>query len=161
MKNTRNFFAHARLAQRTFGRYGLSGSSWPGKHAEKMRSMVRVSTRGVLPRRTKVRKDRIDRRTLFRNLSIEMRRMTRVFTRMRVYKTNDGRQVLTAFGDGLISIWRSLESIDGPDDTRLWSATSYCLPLELRRKWLGFSEMQLDADLKRCGPKVEQARSSH
>lgn len=73
----------------------------------------------------------------------------------------DGRQVLTASGDGSISIWRSLEPMDGPNDPRLWSATSYCLPMELRRKWLAFPEAQLEADWKRCQQKVEQSREAH
>ncbi len=73
----------------------------------------------------------------------------------------DGRQVLTTSGDKLITIWRNLEPMDGPDDARLWTATSHCPPIELRRKWLGFSEAQLEVDMKRCLQKVEQAYMRH
>lgn len=43
-------------------------------------------------------------------------------------------------------------------DPRLWSATSYCMPLEVRKTLLGFSDERSRADLERCQQNVERAR---
>jgi WD40 repeat protein/serine/threonine protein kinase len=70
----------------------------------------------------------------------------------------DGKRVVAASDDKTITIWNDLEPLSGPDDQRLWSATSYCLPLEIRRRLLDFSETQSRMDLERCEQRVREQR---
>jgi hypothetical protein len=49
-----------------------------------------------------------------------------------------------------LTIWDDLVPINGPDDSRLWKASRFCMSLELRRKWLDFPEEQSAKDLARC-----------
>ena len=55
-----------------------------------------------------------------------------------------------------MTILRSIERLNGPDDSQVWSATSYCLPEEMRQKLLDFPEAQSRADLERCQRKVRE-----
>jgi len=45
------------------------------------------------------------------------------------------------------------------DDPRLWTATSYCMPIERRVELLGVSEDQARRDRQRCLERVERARA--
>jgi len=62
----------------------------------------------------------------------------------------DGKQVITASDDMNLTIWEDLVPVNGPDDSRLWKASRFCMSLELRRKWLDFPEEQSAKDLARC-----------
>lgn len=69
----------------------------------------------------------------------------------------DGQRIIAASGDGTITILRNLDPLSGPDDPRLWFATSYCIPHDVRQKLLDFPEAQSRADLERCQRKVRPA----
>ena len=70
----------------------------------------------------------------------------------------DGRRIATASDDRSVRIWQDLAPAT-LDDPRLWTATSYCLPVERRVKLLGVSEDQAERDRRRCLERVEQARA--
>lgn len=59
-------------------------------------------------------------------------------------------RIIAASEDQTITLWSDLEPLVGPDDPRLWNATSYCVPLARRKQWLDFPEERLRADLARC-----------
>jgi hypothetical protein len=59
--------------------------------------------------------------------------------------------------DKTIVIWSDLEPLRDANDPRLWAATSYCMPLEVRQRLLGFSDEQSRIDLERCQRRVREA----
>ena len=66
----------------------------------------------------------------------------------------DGQRVVAACGDNTISVWNDITTLRGADDPKLWGATNYCMPVELRRQLLDFSEDQARDDRKRCEDRV-------
>ncbi|UQA59483.1 WD40 repeat domain-containing serine/threonine protein kinase [Polyangium aurulentum] len=62
----------------------------------------------------------------------------------------DGKRVVAASYDRNVTVWSDLEPLRDADDPRLWTATSYCMPLEVRHRLLDFPEEQSRADLERC-----------
>lgn len=68
----------------------------------------------------------------------------------------DGKQVITASDDMNLTLWNDLDPITSPEDSRLWTASRYCMSLDLRRKWLDFPEEQSAADLARCEKGVRE-----
>ncbi len=72
----------------------------------------------------------------------------------------DGRRIAAASADTRVIVWSDLTPLSGPGDPKLWTATTYCLPVDVRRKLLGFSEAQARADLERCQRRVGEARPS-
>lgn len=66
----------------------------------------------------------------------------------------DGGRVAAASDDKTIIVWSDLRPLEGPDDERLWLPTTYCMPLDVRRRLLDFSEAQSRADLQRCRQRV-------
>jgi len=69
----------------------------------------------------------------------------------------DGRSVVSASRDQTVRVWHDLAPVT-LDDPRLWTATSYCLPIERRIKLLGVSQDQARRDRQRCLDRVERAR---
>ncbi|ACY15604.1 protein kinase domain-containing protein [Haliangium ochraceum] len=69
----------------------------------------------------------------------------------------DGASIVSASDDRTIRIWRDL-SPPSLRDPRLWSATTYCMPVARRVDLLGVSEVLAERDLQRCRARVEQAR---
>ncbi|MCG8419764.1 MAG: protein kinase [Proteobacteria bacterium] len=69
----------------------------------------------------------------------------------------DGRRIVSAAEDNVIRVWSDLEPI-APDSPRLWSATAYCMPIELRQRLLGVGEEIARANRQRCLDRVKQAR---
>jgi hypothetical protein len=59
-----------------------------------------------------------------------------------------------------VIVWSDLEPISGADDPKLWTATTYCMPLDVRRRLLNFSDEQSRADLERCQRRVREARAA-
>jgi WD40 repeat protein len=70
----------------------------------------------------------------------------------------DGRRIVAASDDKTVIVWSDLEPLSGPGDPKLWTATTYCMPLEVRRRLLGFSEEQSRNDLERCQRHVRESR---
>jgi WD40 repeat protein len=69
----------------------------------------------------------------------------------------DGKSIVAAGGDTTVLVFRDLEPLRGAGDPRLWTATRYCMPLETRRRLLGFLEAQSRADLAACERRVAEA----
>ncbi len=55
------------------------------------------------------------------------------------------------------TVWPTLNSLTGPDDARLWRATTYCPPVALRRELLGVSEKLAEEHLAKCRQRVARA----
>ncbi len=70
----------------------------------------------------------------------------------------DGRSIVAAGDDQTITIVTDLDPYLSAADPRLWTVTSYCMPLEVRKTLLGFSDEQSRADLDRCRQNVKKAR---
>jgi WD40 repeat protein/serine/threonine protein kinase len=69
----------------------------------------------------------------------------------------DSLSIVSASSDGTVRVWRDLAPV-ALDDPRLWTATTYCIPIDRRIDLLGVSEEQAKHDLERCLERVEQAR---
>ncbi len=61
----------------------------------------------------------------------------------------DGTFIVTA-EDNTPTVYRDLQPLQGSDDPRLWSATAYCMPLDVRQRLLDFTTDQLRTDLLEC-----------
>ena len=71
----------------------------------------------------------------------------------------DGQRIVAGSDDKTVIVWSDLEQLHGADDPKLWTATTYCMPLEVRQRLLGFLEAQSKADLARCQQRVREAQS--
>jgi WD40 repeat protein len=69
----------------------------------------------------------------------------------------DGRRVVSASDDGTVRVWHDLARVT-LDDPRLWTVTSYCMPVARRVALLGVSEEMAGRDLRRCQERVSEAR---
>ena len=69
----------------------------------------------------------------------------------------DGKRIVAASDDKTVILFDDLEPISGPDDPRLWTATRYCIPLDIRGRLLGFTETQSRADLARCQRHMDES----
>ena len=69
----------------------------------------------------------------------------------------DGRGIAAPSDDHTVWVWTDLEPLRGVSDPKLWTATSYCMPLQVRRRLLDFTEEQARADLERCQRRVRDA----
>jgi WD40 repeat protein len=69
----------------------------------------------------------------------------------------DGKRIVSASDDHSVRVWHDLASVR-LDDARLWTATSYCMPEEIRMAFLGVSEELAREGRQRCLKRVEQAR---
>jgi WD40 repeat protein len=67
----------------------------------------------------------------------------------------DGKHIAAALDDHRILVWSVPEPLEGPGAARLWAVTNYCMPLDVRRRLLGFSEAQSQSDLDRCQSHVK------
>jgi WD40 repeat protein/serine/threonine protein kinase len=62
----------------------------------------------------------------------------------------DGRSIAAASENATVTVLTDLEPIAGVDDPKVWTPTSYCPPVPVRIRLLGFSETQAQSDLERC-----------
>ncbi|ACY15798.1 serine/threonine protein kinase with WD40 repeats [Haliangium ochraceum DSM 14365] len=69
----------------------------------------------------------------------------------------DGQRIVSASNDGTVHVWRDLAPVT-LDDPRLWTRTSYCMPVARRIELLGVSEERARANRARCLERVAQAR---
>ncbi|HWB74657.1 MAG TPA: protein kinase [Nannocystaceae bacterium] len=71
----------------------------------------------------------------------------------------DGSWIASASRDGTVRLWHDVAPIT-LDDPRLWTATDYCLPVELRMQLLSLSKAAAQAELARCADRVYRARAT-
>jgi len=71
--------------------------------------------------------------------------------------SSDGKRIVMGADDKTVRVWADLEPVKDPTDQRLWSATAYCIPLDVRRQLLGFSDDQSRADISRCQENIRRA----
>ncbi len=71
----------------------------------------------------------------------------------------DGQRIVAASDDRSVVVWSDLAPLAGAGDPRLWGATAYCMPLDVRRRLLGFPEEQARRDEERCERLVGEARA--
>jgi WD40 repeat protein len=69
----------------------------------------------------------------------------------------DGRRVVSASDDWTVRVWHDLAQVT-LDDPRLWTVTSYCMPVARRVELLGVSEEMAHANRARCLARVAEAR---
>jgi WD40 repeat protein/predicted Ser/Thr protein kinase len=73
----------------------------------------------------------------------------------------DGTHIVsTSHAGHTVWIWPDLEPLDGPDDPKLWLATSHCLSIEQRIELLGVSEAFARDSLADCRRRVHAAREA-
>ncbi|WP_437926558.1 protein kinase [Sorangium sp. So ce291] len=72
----------------------------------------------------------------------------------------DGKRIVTASNDKTVWVWPDLEPLRGVDDPKLWTATTYCMPIARRMKLLRLPEATARADQDACLRCVEQARAA-
>ncbi len=72
----------------------------------------------------------------------------------------DGTRIVGASEDKTLTVWSDLVPLQSADDPKLWTATSYCMPLVIRQQLLGFSEQQHRSDLERCRLRVRRFRET-
>ena len=66
----------------------------------------------------------------------------------------DGRRIVAALDDRTMVIWSDVEPLVSAEDPKMWTATTYCMPLEVRQRLLDFPEEQSWRDLDRCQRQV-------
>jgi WD40 repeat protein len=62
----------------------------------------------------------------------------------------DGTRIVAGSDDTTLLVWSNVEPLRNAEDPKLWTATTYCMPLDVRRRLLDFSEAQMQSDLDRC-----------
>lgn len=77
-----------------------------------------------------------------------------------VFTPNDGKRIALRADEHLIFVWPDVLPLTGPDDPRLWNATTYCIPKAIRVELLGVDEMQASKDELDCVQKTERISSS-
>jgi WD40 repeat protein len=69
----------------------------------------------------------------------------------------DGKRIVAGSENKMVIVLSDLEPLSGAGDPKLWTSTTYCLPLDVRRRLLDFTEEQARADLERCQRRVREA----
>ncbi|WP_437297809.1 nSTAND1 domain-containing NTPase [Sorangium sp. So ce426] len=72
----------------------------------------------------------------------------------------DGRRIVTASDDKIARVWADIEPLRGIDDPKLWTATTYCMPVERRIELLRVPEPMARTDREACLRRVEEARAA-
>ncbi|WP_437689829.1 nSTAND1 domain-containing NTPase [Sorangium sp. So ce176] len=72
----------------------------------------------------------------------------------------DGKRIVTASDDKLARVWTDLEPLRDPGDPKLWTATTYCMPVERRMELLRNSKATAQSGLADCQRRVEAARAA-
>ena len=71
----------------------------------------------------------------------------------------DGKSIAAGSDDKTVSVWSDLSPLQGANDPKLWTATTYCLPIDLRLRILGVSEATATTDQAACLRRVDAARA--
>ncbi len=95
-----------------------------------------------------------------------MVRLTEIYPELAAFSP-DGSRIVTASHEQKdpatgrtrywATIWPTFDSLIGPDDARLWRATTYCPPVALRRALLGVSEKLAQEQFATCRAHVAAA----
>jgi WD40 repeat protein len=72
----------------------------------------------------------------------------------------DGKSIVAGADDSTVWVWSDLDPPRGVDDSRLWTATTYCMPKERRMELLDVSEGTAQAQLETCVRRVQQAEQA-
>ncbi|WP_437595010.1 nSTAND1 domain-containing NTPase [Sorangium sp. So ce1000] len=72
----------------------------------------------------------------------------------------DGKRLVTASDDAVVRVWTDLEPLHGVDDPKLWSATTYCMPIERRIELLRVPKDLARRQQQRCLRRVDAARAA-
>ncbi|WP_437573120.1 nSTAND1 domain-containing NTPase [Sorangium sp. So ce887] len=72
----------------------------------------------------------------------------------------DGRRIVSASDDKGVRVWTDLEPLHGVDDLKLWTATTYCMPIERRTELLRVPDATARAHRQACLRRVEEARAA-
>ncbi|WP_438026673.1 nSTAND1 domain-containing NTPase [Sorangium sp. So ce233] len=72
----------------------------------------------------------------------------------------DGKRIVTASDDKLARVWTDLDPLRSVDDPKLWTATTYCMPVERRIDLFRVPEAMARADRQSCLRRVEEARAA-
>jgi WD40 repeat protein len=70
----------------------------------------------------------------------------------------DGKRIVAASDDKTVIVWNDIEPLASADDPKLWTATTSCMPLDVRRRLLDFTDEQARADLDRCQRRVREVQ---
>jgi hypothetical protein len=71
----------------------------------------------------------------------------------------DGKSIAAPSDDKTVWVWTDLSPLQGASDPKLWTATNYCLPIDLRLQILGVSEATAKTDQAACLRRVDAART--
>ncbi|WP_170319388.1 protein kinase domain-containing protein [Polyangium spumosum] len=72
----------------------------------------------------------------------------------------DGKYIAQLSDEKVIRVWPAVEPFTGPGDARLWRATSYCIPVPIRRELLQVTETEAERDQRACERRVAEARAA-
>lgn len=70
----------------------------------------------------------------------------------------DGKNLAAASDDKTVTVWSDIEAVRDAKDPRLWSVSTYCMPIQIRQQLLDFHEAQARSDLERC---IAHVRRTH
>ncbi|WP_437719406.1 WD40 repeat domain-containing protein [Sorangium sp. So ce448] len=72
--------------------------------------------------------------------------------------SSDGKRIVTGSDDKVARVWTDLEPLHGVDDPKLWTATTYCMPIERRIELLRLPEALARTHQEDCLRRVAAAR---
>ncbi|WP_438037280.1 nSTAND1 domain-containing NTPase [Sorangium sp. So ce204] len=72
----------------------------------------------------------------------------------------DGQRIVSASGDRAVRLWTDLDPLHGVDDPKLWTATTYCMPIERRIELFRVPEATARAQQHACLRRVDAARAA-
>ncbi|WP_437689824.1 nSTAND1 domain-containing NTPase [Sorangium sp. So ce176] len=72
----------------------------------------------------------------------------------------DGKRIVTASDDKVVRVWSDIEPLRGADDPKLWTATTYCMPIDRRIDLFRVPEAMARANREACLRHVEAARAA-
>ncbi|WP_437915025.1 protein kinase [Sorangium sp. So ce302] len=72
----------------------------------------------------------------------------------------NGARIVTGSDDRTARVWTDLETLRGVDDPKLWTSTTYCMPVERRMELLHISEATARADRDGCLRRVDEASAA-
>ncbi|WP_437292493.1 nSTAND1 domain-containing NTPase [Sorangium sp. So ce426] len=72
----------------------------------------------------------------------------------------DGKRIVTASDDNAVRVWTDLEPLHGVDDPKLWTATTFCMPVERRIELFRVPKATARAHQQACLRRVDAARAA-